>query len=348
MIVSVSRRCDIPAWGMDAFMADLAAGFRLVPNPFDARKARRVSLLPEDVDCLVFWTRNPRAILEREAELRERGYPFIVQVTITGYPRALEPGVPDVEEVAATMRELASRIGKRRIAWRYDPVVATAPVDDPDEASSGAAAYAAVPGRPRLDAAFHAANFAAIADGLEGAVGRVIVSLLDEYSNTRVRLARAGYPDAVFASPRGTGAGGAGGAGGHGEAGATGAPGTAKGRVGHETTGQACLPGLGTEREAAEPRLPPQPYLSILEALARAARERGLGLQACAEDFDLEGFGISRGACVDGDLVREVCGKDLEPGRDTGQRQACLCAKSVDVGAYGPCPAACSYCYARR
>jgi hypothetical protein len=315
-------------------MADLAAGFRLVPNPFDARKARRVSLAPEDVDCLVFWTRNPRAILEREAELRARGYPFIVQVTITGYPRALEPGVPDVEEVAASMRELASRIGKRRIAWRYDPVIATAH----DDASGTTAA----PGRPRLDASFHGANFAAIAESLEGAAGRVIVSLIDEYGNTRKRLARAGYPDAVFASPRGAGGR---------EAAVAGAPGEAKGAGGRGApgpAGQGYLPGLGKGREAVGPRLPPQPYPAILEALARAARERGLGLQSCAEDFDLEGFGIRRGACIDGDLVREVCGKDLEPGRDKGQRQACLCAKSVDIGVYGPCPAACAYCYARR
>ena len=100
--------------------------------------------------------------------------------------------------------------------------------------------------------------------------------------------------------------------------------------------------------EEAGLRLPPRPYPAILEALAKAARDRGLGLQSCAEDFDLEGFGIGRGACIDGALVREVCGKDLEPGRDRGQRPACLCAKSVDIGGYGPCPAACAYCYARR
>jgi len=345
MIVSVSRRCDIPAWGMDAFMADLAAGFRLVPNPFDARKARRVSLAPEDVDCLVFWTRNPRAILEREAELRARGYPFIVQVTITGYPRALEPGAPDREEVAATLRELASRIGSRRIAWRYDPVIATRPDDAPD--------IIAPPARPRLDATFHATNFAAIAESLEGAAGRVILSLIDEYGNTRKRLARAGYPDAVFASPRGAPARSApaSGAGDSGAAGVMASPGAAKGASGRRASGaagQGYLPGFGTERETAEPRLPPPPYPAILEALASAARERGLGLQSCAEDFDLEGFGIRREACIDGDLIREICGKDLEPGRDGGQRPACLCAKSVDIGVYGPCPAACAYCYARR
>lgn len=331
MIVSVSRRCDIPAWGMDAFMADLEAGHRLVPSPFDARKTKRVSLAPEDVDCLVFWTRNPRAILEREAELRARGYPFIVQVTITGYPRALEPGAPDREEVAATLHELAARIGSRRIAWRYDPVIATAPDDAPD--------HVAPPGGPRLDATFHATNFAAIAESLEGAAGRVIVSLLDEYGSTKSRLARAGYPDVVFASPR-AGAGGA--------ALPGGAGGAAKGGGGREAAVQDFLPGFMPGEKAAGPRLPPPPYPAILEALAGAARKRGLVLQSCAEDFDLEGFGIRRGACIDRDLVREACGKDLEPGMDRGQRPACLCAKSVDVGVYGPCPAACTYCYARR
>jgi len=319
-------------------MADLEAGFRLVPNPFDARKARQVSLAPEDVDCLVFWTRNPRAILEREAELRARGYPFIVQVTITGYPRALEPGVPDVVDATEAMRELAARIGNRRIAWRYDPIIATA--------SAGATAEATGTDRLRLDASFHAASFAAIADRLEGAAGRVIVSLIDEYAATKGRLARAGYPDVVFAGPRGAEGRQAGAAGAVGTTGTVGAaqPATAR----KEAASQELLPGFGTGGAKAAPRLPPPPYPAILEALSNAARERGLGLQSCAEDFDLEGYGISRGACIDGALVREVCGKDLEPGRDKGQRPACLCAKSVDVGSYGPCPAACAYCYARR
>ena len=316
MIVSVSRRCDIPAWGMDAFMADLAAGFRLVPNPFDARKARRVSLAPEDVDCLVFWTRNTRAILEREAELRARGYPFIVQVTITGYPQTLEPGVPEMTDATEAMRELASRIGNRRIAWRYDPVIAT----------SG----------PRLDASFHGASFAAIADSLAGAAGRVIVSLIDEYGATRSRLARAGYPDVVFASPRGSAVG------------TTGAPGAAYRAGSQDAAGQVFLPSFVPGEETAGLRLPQAPYPAVLEALAGAARERGLVLQSCAEDFDLEGFGIRHGACIDGDLIGEISGKDLEAERDKGQRHACLCAKSVDIGVYGPCPAACAYCYARR
>jgi hypothetical protein len=339
MIVSVSRRCDLPAWSMDAFMADLDAGFRLVPNPFDARKARRVSLAREDVDCLVFWTRDPRPILAKEAELRARGYPFIVQVTITGYPRSLEPGVPAVTDATEAMCELASRIGNRRIAWRYDPVIATAP--------AGETAGPDAPGRPRLDAAFHEANFAVIARCLAGAAGRVIVSLLDEYGSTRSHLARAGYPDVVFASPRCGAAGGRGKAGDLGAAGVASVPAAAR-KGGGGAPIQGFLPGFGAEGETAGPRLPPPPYPAILEALARAAREGGLGLQSCAEDFDLEGFGIGRGACIDGDLVREVSGKDLEPGRDRGQRPACLCAKSIDIGSYGPCPAACAYCYARR
>lgn len=340
MIVSVSRRCDIPAWDMDAFMADLDAGFRLVPNPFDARKVRRVSLAPEDVDCLVFWTRDPRPLVAREAELRSRGYPFIVQVTITGYPRSIEPHVPGVGEVAEAMRELAARIGSRRIAWRYDPVIAAAsaavsgPPGDGDDSgergANGACAY------PRLDAAFHSANFAAIADRLEGAAGRVIVSLLDEYGATRSRLARAGYPDVVFASSL---AGG-----GQGEAAAR------KSATRHDApAGQGRLPGLeGGRDETAGPRLPPPPYPAILEALGKAARERGLGLQSCAEDFDLEAFGITKGGCIDGALVAEVCGKAVSAARDRGQRRACRCAQSVDIGGYGHCPAGCVYCYARR
>ena len=96
---------------MEAFMEDLRRGERLVPNPYDAKKPRLVSLKPEDVDCVVFWTRNPGPILRHLDELEAMGLPFYVQLTLTGYPRRLEPGVPPAEEVVETLQVTASRGG---------------------------------------------------------------------------------------------------------------------------------------------------------------------------------------------------------------------------------------------
>ena len=68
-------------------------------------------------------------------------------------------------------------------------------------------------------------------------------------------------------------------------------------------------------------------------------------IQSCAEE-DLGGLGIAPGACIDGGLIRELWGIETA-GKDKHQRPHCRCAAGVDIGAYGSCPAACVYCYAR-
>jgi len=180
MIISASRRCDIPAFGFPAFLRSLEAGFVEVRNPFNAASIRRVSLSPSDVDCIVFWTRDPRPLLFGLEDLGEFRDSFFVQITITGYPRALEPGVAPTAEAIAAAAALAGRIGKARIAWRYDPLILAGPLDE----------------------AFHLSNFERLADALSGSVGHVVVSLLDEYASTRKRLEKAGFPAPLFGSPR--------------------------------------------------------------------------------------------------------------------------------------------------
>ena len=63
MIVSASRRTDIPAFYGEWIVCRLREGYCTVPNPFDRNQASRVSLKPEDVDAIVFWTRNPRPLM---------------------------------------------------------------------------------------------------------------------------------------------------------------------------------------------------------------------------------------------------------------------------------------------
>ena len=50
MIISASRRTDIPAFYADWFVNRLNAGYCLVKNPRNPAQTKRVSLLPEDVD----------------------------------------------------------------------------------------------------------------------------------------------------------------------------------------------------------------------------------------------------------------------------------------------------------
>jgi hypothetical protein len=167
MIVSVSRRCDIPRFQFNWFMENLNAGFVEVANPFNANQIKRVSLLPADVDAFVFWTRDPRHILANADELTERGCSFYVMVTVTGYPAELEPSMVCTHEVLTAMKELSRKIGPDRVIWRYDPVLITSITDEE----------------------FHRKNFSALADNLAGSVRRVIISIYDEYRGAKVRLA---------------------------------------------------------------------------------------------------------------------------------------------------------------
>ncbi len=126
MIVSASRRCDIPAFAGDWFMERLRGGEVDVANPFRPGPGRRVSLRREDVDAFVFWSRDPRPFLGHLPEIERRGYPYYFLLTVTGYPRLLEPAVPARRLMPCRFSgNWPARIGRRRVIWRYDPVLFT-------------------------------------------------------------------------------------------------------------------------------------------------------------------------------------------------------------------------------
>src|SRR5512144_2441400 len=97
MIISVSRRSDIPAFYAPWFMNRIRAGYCAVPNPFDRSRVTHVSLQPSDVDVIVFWTRNPRPLIPHLAELDARGYRYYFQYTLMNNPRAIDPKSPPAE-----------------------------------------------------------------------------------------------------------------------------------------------------------------------------------------------------------------------------------------------------------
>jgi len=123
MIISASRRTDIPAFYSEWLGRRLAAGFCTVPNPFNARQIARVSLRAEDVQAFVFWTRHARPIFPLLPTLERRGTPFYFQYTITGYGRPVERRVPPTPVAIATFRELAARLPPGAVVWRYDPIL---------------------------------------------------------------------------------------------------------------------------------------------------------------------------------------------------------------------------------
>ena len=125
MIISASRRTDIPAFYSDWFMNRVRAGFFHRVNPFNSNQVSAFSLKPEDVDAVCFWTKNPSPLLKHLDELDERGLNYYFQFTLNTYGREFEPHVPSLEERVATLCTLADRIGAERVVWRYDPVILT-------------------------------------------------------------------------------------------------------------------------------------------------------------------------------------------------------------------------------
>ena len=97
MILSVSRRTDIPAFYMPWFMNRLREGYVMVRNPMNYHQVSRVSLSPEVIDCIVFWTKNTMPLMPHLGEIALQ-YPFYIQYTLNPYGRDLEPGLPPLAQ----------------------------------------------------------------------------------------------------------------------------------------------------------------------------------------------------------------------------------------------------------
>ena len=125
MIISASRRTDIPAFYSEWLLNRLRQGYVLVRNPFNPRQVSRVSLDPQGVDCIVFWTKNPVPMLPCLDEIDRLGHRSYFQCTLTACDRTLERHVPKKAERLAAFRRLAERIGPERVLWRFDPILFT-------------------------------------------------------------------------------------------------------------------------------------------------------------------------------------------------------------------------------
>jgi hypothetical protein len=123
MIISASRRTDIPALYSEWFLNRLKAGFVMVPNPRVPNRIGRVELSPDNVDCIVFWTKNPIPMLNKLNRIEAMGYAFYFQFTLTPYGKTIERNLPPKTELIDAFAELGQRIGSERLVWRYDPIL---------------------------------------------------------------------------------------------------------------------------------------------------------------------------------------------------------------------------------
>lgn len=125
MIISASRRTDIPALYPQWFMNRLLAEEILVPSPYNRKKVSRIRLSPQTVDCFVFWTKNPEPMLPYLRMIDQLGYSYYFEMTVTDYEKEIEPGLPTTEDSIATFILLSERLGKKRVDFRFDPILLT-------------------------------------------------------------------------------------------------------------------------------------------------------------------------------------------------------------------------------
>lgn len=306
VIISASRSTDIPAFYAKWFINRLKAGYCVWYNPFN-QKPMYISFAKTKV--VVFWTKNPEPLIPYLSELDRRGIHYYFNVTLNDYEEeGLEPNVGSVSRRVEVFKRLSDLIGKERIIWRFDPLIVTPNIS----------------ARQLLTKVYHVGN------QLKGYTDKLVFSFVDvrDYRKVQNNLIK----ETSFFT-----------------------------------------------RETVDLAEPNGSYLEELVAGLAKLREHwkndgwGITLATCGESADLSEYGIVHNKCIDGELLERLFPEDKElvyylhtgklpqPGlfgnfpdiplerkdlKDKGQRKACGCIISKDIGMYNTCRHLCKYCYA--
>lgn len=264
MILSVSRRTDIPAFYAEWFMERLRQKYVLVRNPFNIHSISRIPLTPENIDAVVFWTKNSKPIHKYLNEIDDLGYKYYFQYTITPYKKDMEENIQDKKEIIKSFQTLSEKLGSEKVILRYDPVILS----------------------DNYTIEYHKKAFSMLCQQISTYTKKIIISFLDDYKKISKNIKNLNV------------------------------------------------------KEISDEEM----YL-IAENFAETADKYNLKIESCAEQIDLEKFGINHGKCIDDELIEKITGYKIKAGKD-GQRLACGCIKCIDIGEYNTCLHKCLYCYA--
>jgi DNA repair photolyase len=169
MIISASRRTDIPAFFSDWFFNRLEAGYVYVRNPIFRQNVSEVILDRDNIDGIVFWTKNPLPMLDKLDCLS--GYNYYFLFTLNAYANDIELNVPSREDlIIPAFKRLSGIIGSKRNIWRYDPILFTG----------------------RYTADYHIEYFGRLAETLKDYTEKCIISFLDINNADSKRMSEAG------------------------------------------------------------------------------------------------------------------------------------------------------------
>ncbi len=168
MIISVTRRTDIPSYYGKWFVNRLKEGYVITPNPYNPTRYSKIMLNKEAVDIIVFWTKNPIPFIKYLDEIDKLGYKYYFQFTITPYDKTIESNLPDKNTLLKSFIYLSNRLGKNSVIWRYDPII----IND------------------TLTVDYHIKQFKGMAKILKGYTNKCVISLVDDYKNVSYRMGK--------------------------------------------------------------------------------------------------------------------------------------------------------------
>ena len=163
-VISVSRRTDIPAFYPDWLVNRLKAGMVFVRHPF-VNKLSRVSLRPEDVSAMVFWSKNYSPLLSRLGAIEKTTRNLFFHFTITAN-RELEFHTPDYRDAIRDYIYLAGHYSPEQVVWRFDPIALT----------------------DRLSFELHEERFVRCAELLKAHARKCIISFVHPYKKVLLNL----------------------------------------------------------------------------------------------------------------------------------------------------------------
>ena len=121
MIISASRRTDIPSYYSEWLVNRLKEKYVLVRNPMNIHQVSKIDLSPDVVDAIVFWTKNPTPMLSYLDQIND--YTYYFQFTLSAYGPDVERNLPSKNKIIIpTFQQLSKEIGKEKVIWRYDPI----------------------------------------------------------------------------------------------------------------------------------------------------------------------------------------------------------------------------------
>ncbi|MBU1076729.1 MAG: DUF1848 domain-containing protein [Spirochaetes bacterium] len=168
LIISASRRTDLPAWHSD-WLLDIFKKQKVVwKNPFNPTYKKKICF--DNTRIVVFWSKYPEPLINKLDFFDKKEIRYYFQFTLNDYPVELEMDLPSLSTRIDCLKKLVDRIGKGRVVWRFDPIILTDKINP--------------------DYIFN--SIRSIGDQVQGYVERLMISFICFYPKVKKRLHKAG------------------------------------------------------------------------------------------------------------------------------------------------------------